>query len=55
MREPCFRDYTHAAAALELPYFALTSLPLNSYHAQVSVDPEQLCRLLDLALGTALY
>ena len=45
MKEPCYRDYTHATQALGLPYFVLDDLPLNSYHARVYVDPERLAAL----------
>ena len=45
MKEPCFRDYTHATQALGLSYFVLDDLPLNSYHARVHVDPKRLAAL----------
>ena len=50
MVEPCFRDYMHAAAALDIRYWALTGLPRNSYQNEVSVPARDLAAVLHRAL-----
>jgi hypothetical protein len=50
MQEPCFRDYMHAAAALDLPFWALRNLPPNSYQNRVVVDSLELGNIVERAL-----
>ena len=54
MQEPCFRDYMHAAAALDLRYWAMTNLPRNSYQQRVRVNATALEKLVERALFSAL-
>ena len=53
MKEPCFRDYTHAAMALDLRYFVLDDLPENAYHAAVRVEPTRLATVVRAAARAA--
>ena len=47
MLEPTYRDYMHAAAALDIRYWVHAALPARSYRKRgVEVPPRPLARLL---------
>jgi hypothetical protein len=46
MQEVCFRDYMHAAAALDIHYWAYTALPPNAYQNEVTVPAAGLAALV---------
>ena len=51
--EACFRDYMHAAAALDIRYWAYDALPPNAYQNEVTVPAAGLAAFVKRAINVS--